>query len=158
MSPKLHLYGVSIESIIGLWTIGDRLDVLSWFNWVLLFVTLWTVACQVSLSMGFSRQEYWSGLPCPPPGDLPHPGITSPALQADSLLLSHGGRPEIGYGAWKKKKESVPESYLALVRHVTEQLWASITWTGACGVKIYILVSSWRERAQHVATIITTGL
>jgi len=48
--------------------------------------------------MGFSRQEYWSGLPCPPPGDLPHPGITSPALQADSLLLSHGGSPEIGYG------------------------------------------------------------
>ena len=42
------------------------------------------------LSMGFSRQEYWSGLPCPPPGDLPHPGIepaspVSPALQVDSL-------------------------------------------------------------------------
>ena len=40
--------------------------------------------------MGFSRQEYWSGLPCPSPGDLPHPGIepTSPSLQADSLLLN----------------------------------------------------------------------
>ena len=48
-------------------------------------VTPWTVAHQASLSMGFSRQEYWSGLPCPPPGDLPDPGIeptslTSPAL------------------------------------------------------------------------------
>ena len=42
---------------------------------VRLFVTPWTVAHQVSLSMGFSRQEYWSGLPCPPPGALPDPGI-----------------------------------------------------------------------------------
>ena len=42
---------------------------------VLLFVTLWTVALQARLSMGDSRQEYWSGLPCPPPGDLPVPGI-----------------------------------------------------------------------------------
>ena len=45
--------------------------------------------------MRFSRQEYWSELLCPPPGDLPHPGIetASPALQADSLLLSHQGSP-----------------------------------------------------------------
>ena len=51
-----------------------------------LFVILWTVDPQAPLSMGFSRQEYWSGLPCPPPGDLPDPGIKpgSPALQADS--------------------------------------------------------------------------
>ena len=51
-------------------------------------VTPWTVACQSPLSMGFSRQEYWSGLPCPSPGDLPDPGIEprSPALEADSLL------------------------------------------------------------------------
>ena len=48
----------------------------------------WTVAHQASLSMGISRQEYWSGLPCPPPGNLPNPGIEprSPTLQADSLL------------------------------------------------------------------------
>ena len=52
-----------------------------------LLATPWTVACQAPLSMEFSRQEYWSGLPCPPPGDLPDPGIKpqSPALQADSL-------------------------------------------------------------------------
>ena len=50
--------------------------------------TPWTVACQAPLSLGFSRQEYWSGLPFPSPGDLPNPGIEpgSPALQADSLL------------------------------------------------------------------------
>ena len=61
--------------------------VLSHFSHSRLFVTLWTVVCQAPLSMGFSRREYWSGLPCPPPGDLPHPGIepSSPALQADSL-------------------------------------------------------------------------
>ena len=52
-----------------------------------LFATPWTVACQAPLSVGFSRQEYWSGLPFPSPGDLPNPGIEpgSPALQADSL-------------------------------------------------------------------------
>ena len=45
------------------------------FSLVRLFVTLWTVAHQASLSMGLSRQEYWSGLPCPAPGHLPDPGI-----------------------------------------------------------------------------------
>ena len=52
-----------------------------------LLVTLWTVACQAPLSMGFPRQEYWSGLPFPPLGYLPNPGIkpVSPVLQADSL-------------------------------------------------------------------------
>ena len=55
---------------------------------VRLFATLWTVACKAPLSMGFSRQEYWSGLPCPPPGHLSNPGIKprSPTLQVDSLL------------------------------------------------------------------------
>ena len=63
-----------------------------------LFTTLWAIACQAPQSMEFSRQEYWSGLPCPPPGDLPNPGIelespAFPALQEDSLLLSHWGNP-----------------------------------------------------------------
>ena len=55
---------------------------LSHLSRVRLFATLWTVALQAPLCMGFSRQEYWSGLPCPPPGDLPNPGIepTSPWL------------------------------------------------------------------------------
>ena len=48
---------------------------LSYFSHVQLFETLWTVAHQAPLSMGFSRQEYWSELPCSPPGDLPDPGI-----------------------------------------------------------------------------------
>ena len=54
---------------------------------VQLFVTPWTVAYQAPPSMGFSRQEYWGGLPFPSPGDLPNPGIEpeSPAFQADAL-------------------------------------------------------------------------
>ena len=57
--------------------------------------TPWTVARQVPLSMGFSRQEYWSGLLFPSPGDLPNPGIEprSPALQADSLPAELPGKP-----------------------------------------------------------------
>ena len=53
---------------------------------ILLFVTTWTVACQASPSMEFSRQEYWGGLPFPSPGDLPNPRIEprSPALQVNS--------------------------------------------------------------------------
>ena len=48
-------------------------------------MTLWTVACQTPLSMGFSRQEYWSGLSCPPPGDLPDPGIKPASLRSPAL-------------------------------------------------------------------------
>ena len=72
--------------------------VLNRFSRVHLFVTPCTVVRQALLSLGFSRQEYGSGLAFPSPGDLPVPGIkllspASPALQADSLPLSHGGSP-----------------------------------------------------------------
>ena len=62
---------------------------------VLEFVTLWTVAHQAPLSMGFSRQGYWHELPFPSPGDLPDPETKSmsPELQVDSLPLSHQGNP-----------------------------------------------------------------
>ena len=52
---------------------------------VQLFVTLWTVARQAPLSMGFSRPEYWSGLPCPPPGDHLNPGVEPASLVSASL-------------------------------------------------------------------------
>ena len=52
----------------------------------LTYVTLWTVARQAPLSVGFSRQEYWRGLPCPPPGDLPDPGIKPASLMFPALL------------------------------------------------------------------------
>ena len=62
---------------------------------VRLFATPWTVAYQAPQSMEFSRQEYWSGLPFPSPGDLPNPGIEpgSPALQADALPSEPPGKP-----------------------------------------------------------------
>ena len=78
--------------------------------------TLWTVAPQAPLSMGFPRQEYWSGLSFPPPGELPNPGIkpespVSPALQVDSLSTEPLGKPQIDL---KKKK-------------VQKIIWPSIT-------------------------------
>ena len=65
---------------------------------ILLFMTPWTVASQASLSMEFSRQEYWSGLPCPPPGDLSNPGLNPHLLcllhwLAGSLPLALPGKP-----------------------------------------------------------------
>ena len=76
--------------------------VLSHFSRVWHFATLWIVACQAPLSMGFSRQEYWSGLPCPPPGALPHSGIEPRILcllhwQAGSLPLAPPGKPQAEY-------------------------------------------------------------
>ena len=73
------------------WTIKTKMQKIkvkvNSLSCVQLFATLWTVAHQAPLSMGFSRQEYWSGLPFPSPGDLPDPGIEpgSPALQSDAL-------------------------------------------------------------------------
>ena len=58
---------------------------LSHFSHVQLFATLWIVACQAPLSMGFSRQEYWSGLPFPSPGNLPNPGIEHASLMSPAL-------------------------------------------------------------------------
>ena len=61
-----------------------------------LFATPWTVAHQAPLSVGFSRQEYWSGLPFPSPGDLPDPGVEPrfPTLQADALTSKPPGKPK----------------------------------------------------------------
>ena len=55
------------------------------FSCVWLFAALWTVVCQAPLSMGFSRQESWSELPCPPPGDLPNPGMEPTSLMSPAL-------------------------------------------------------------------------
>ena len=69
---------------------------------VILFATLWSIACQASVSMEFSRQEYWSGLPCPPPGDPPDPAYCLSSIlhllcllhwQVCSLPLASSGKP-----------------------------------------------------------------
>ena len=54
---------------------------------VQLCATLWTVAHQAPLSMGFSSQQYWSGLPCPPPGDLPDPGMERASIMSPALAV-----------------------------------------------------------------------
>ena len=59
--------------------------ILSHFSSVRLFATLWAVACQAPLSMGLPRQENWSGLPCPPPGGLPNPGIEPASLASPAF-------------------------------------------------------------------------
>ena len=81
--PKLVFYFLS-----------DKVKVKS-LSHVQLFVTPWTVAYEAPPSMGFSRQEYWSGLPFPSPGDLPNSGIEprSPAFQADALTSEPPGKP-----------------------------------------------------------------
>ena len=79
-----------------LWSMGYMM-MMCVLSRVWLFATPWTVACQAPLSMGFSRQEYWSRLPSPSPGDLPDPGVKpgSLALQADSLLSKPPGKPKM---------------------------------------------------------------
>ena len=63
---------------------------------ICLFVTPWTLAHQAPLFMGFPRQEYWNGLPCPPPENLPNPGIepTSPALAGGFFITEPPGKPK----------------------------------------------------------------
>ena len=78
--------------------------VLTHFSHVQLFATPWTVARQAPLSMGFSRREYWSGLPCPPPGDLPDPGIELRSLT--SLALAGGFSTTIA--TWEALKMRAP--------------------------------------------------
>ena len=84
--------------LIKMLSVNQCACMLSHFSCVLLFVTPWTVSLQAPLSMGFSRQKYWSGLPCLPPGDLPDPG-SNPLLlcllhwQVGSLPLAPCGKP-----------------------------------------------------------------
>ena len=87
-------YKQKVQERIKHFSLSKGVCVLSCFSCVWLFVTMWTVALQAPLSVGFSRQEYWSGLSSPPPGHLPNPGIEprSPALQVDSLPSEPPGK------------------------------------------------------------------
>ena len=91
----------------------SRANVLSHFTCVRLFATLCTIARQAPLSMGFSRQEYWTGLPCPPPGDLPDPGI-EPRSPQILYCLSHQGSP-------RKQRASSSTCSLGLAASRTKQ-------------------------------------
>ena len=85
---------------------------------VRLFAIPWTVVCQAPLSMEFSREEYWSGLPSPSPGDLPDPGIKprSLALQADSVKMVMSESPGKPQQSKLKKEEEEEEEYHAYLK------------------------------------------
>ena len=105
---------------------------LSCFSCVWLIAALWTVARQAALSMEFSRQEYWSGWPCLPPGDLPDPGIkhqstASPALQADSLPLNHWGSL-IGGWLFSNLFESVNAWVTCMQSHRHSTSFSALIW------------------------------
>ena len=87
---------------------------------VQLFVTPWTVTYQGPPSMGFSRQEYWSGFPFPSPGDLPHPGIQpgSAALQADALPSEPPGKPHELYSPWNSPGQNTGVESLSLLQEI----------------------------------------
>ena len=97
----IHLYlQVNVNQLLILCRV--HMCVLSHFRCIWLFVIPWTVASQAPLSMGFSRQEYWSGLPCPSSGDLPDPGIKPPLLISPAKHQS---------AAWKSTVSSLIRAY-----------------------------------------------
>ena len=124
----------------------------SHFSHVPLFVTLWTTAHQVPLSMGFSRQENWSGLPYSPPGDLPDPGIKPrpPALQAGSLPSELPG--------WCQKVRVLLQSEAGVNSHVTKHhswgmdMWKSESESGSLvsdSLQPHGLHSPWNSPGQN---------
>ena len=93
----------------------------NWLNHVWLFVTPWTVSHQAPQAMEFSRPEYWSGLPFPPPGDLPEPRTepSPPTLKADSLPFEPRGKPIKSRG-WQQTEAGVSAR---LRGHKQPQFW-----------------------------------
>ena len=85
-----------------------------------LFATLWTVTRQAPLSLGFSRQEYWSGFPCPPPGDLPVPGIKDTSLTA----------PALAGGFFTTSTTWEAESKLWSSGEGEKEMWKAMLWIG----------------------------
>ena len=102
---------------------------LSHFSHVWLFATPRTVAHQAPLSMQFSRQEYYSGLPCPPPGDLPHLGTEpmSPTLGGGFFTIQPSGKPSVGGGSAKNSPFS----------------WDGFWWSQAQFVALLPLILCW---------------
>ena len=127
---------------------------------VWLSVILWTAACQAPPSMGFSRQEYWSGLPFPSPGDIPHQEIEPPslALQVDSLTLSHQGSSSILlYESFKCKTQDCIPSLKSIASAFA--LWGDLMCVPVATWEFYrqcpfCLVVSFLFFCVHLCTII----
>ena len=111
--------------------------VLCRLNSVRLFTTLWTAAWRAPLSVGFSRQEYWSGLPCPPPGVFPTQELNPGLLDCKPILdhLSHQGSPKLLW-IWNKSGHSLYSYFIprlcALDAHfqlkVVSRFWGFCSW------------------------------
>ena len=137
MCPKCGSWNVSV-------------CVLSRFSRVCLFVTLWTVAHQAPLSMGFSRQEYWSALLCPLPGDLPNSGIKL-ALQVYSLPTELPEKPKLGCTEHLKMLYSLVKNmqiFTSLVFFIFYRLIFIYVFIFGCvgSSVLHRLLSSWGEK------------
>ena len=118
--------------------------VLAHLSRVWLFGTPWAVAHQAPLSMGFSRQECWSGLPSPPPGDLPSQGSNPHLLHCRWVLypLSHLGSPTLVRACVKYTKESTFESWLCASQQRLG-LVPVVCWCRCCWIKTYMQWNIW---------------
>ena len=118
------------------------------FSCVWLFVTLWTVSCQTPLSMEFSRQVFWSGLPIPTPGDLPDPSPASPALAGGFFTTCVTWEALLSSSSWDVLK---PPCWVRLL------IWAGITGLNfplrlrPCAHKFYLY------RSKHLDHFVTLG-
>ena len=84
-------------------------------------VNLWTIAHQAPQAIGFSKQEYWSQLPCPPPGYLPNPGVKS-----TSLCLLHWQEGSLPLASPRKHKQQLEDNILQLVESVGPRIWRAV--------------------------------
>ena len=119
---------------------------LSHFSCVPLFATLWTIACQAPPSMGFSRQ-YWNGLPCPPPGDLPDPGMEPMSLVYPALagrLFTSGATweaPRVLQDRLNQEQRPVVPGQILRTRQRFLLVWTSCCWAGPSGGRAEALLN-----------------
>ena len=132
---------------------------LSLFSLVSLFATLWTVARQAPLSVGFSRQEYWSGLPCLPPRDFPNPGI-----QHESLSPALIGKVFATSTTWEAQNESDAELRVLLLVEKPKDILQSCAAQGTVNspaecivrtVKMAVPLLSLRHQLEHLTDLLT---
>ena len=121
---------------------------------VWLFATPWTAAHQAPPSMGFSRQEYWSGLPFPSPGDLLDPGIQprSPALQVDSLPLSHQGSPRSTNQATNKAISETQKRWNEFLTSAVKQWTPYSSTVPTIKISAYNFIQWEEENKGHMKT------
>ena len=112
----------------------------SHFSRVWLFMTLWIVACQTPLSMGFSRQEYWSRLSCPPPGDIPDPGMETPSLASLIAGRFFSAEPP-GKPTWFYRSTTTQEEAFSNLWSLPEMSWSNeLAWHNHWAQYFYLLL------------------